>query len=84
MNFILRVTTYYCGTDSKIHQNYGFKTEEEASRNMINEMDNFNRLIYASDITDVVGYDMELVEWLSANSYRKVAEIHYNFGEAAK
>lgn len=84
MNFILRVTTYYGSTKSKLHQNYSFRTEEEAIRKMSNEMDNFARLIYASDITDIVGYDMKLVEWITGNSYRKVAEMSYNSGECVK
>lgn len=84
MNFILRVTTYYGSTNAKIHKNYSFKTEGEAINKIANEMSNFDRLIYASDITDIVGYDMELVEWLGANSYRKLVDVHYNSGEEAK
>lgn len=78
MNYMLEVNTRYRNSNENTIRRWAFKTYEEACGKMVEELEKLNRQIMAADLTKVIGYTIEVREWVTGNAYKKVAWINYD------
>jgi len=78
MNYILKVETRYKDNNGNNLRKWAFKTYYEACKQMIEELEKLNRQIQATDLTNVTGYTIEIIEWVTGNEYKTVEQINYD------
>ena len=78
MNYLLRITVRYGDKKACSFKSWGFKTYEEACKKMVEELEKLNRQIMVTDLTKVIGYTIEVREWVTGNAYKKIAWINYD------
>jgi hypothetical protein len=78
MNYILKVNTRYKNSEGNTLRKWAFKTYYEACKQMIEQLEKLNRQIQATDLTNVTGYTIEIIEWVTGNEYKTVEQISYD------
>lgn len=76
MNFILRVTVIWRGATPSTH-NQGFKSWHDALNNAVDEMESLRRCAEDPAVSCIIGYRVEITEWLGANTYKTRLKAEY-------
>lgn len=78
MNYMLEVNTRYRNSNENTLRRWVFKTYDEALKKMIEDLEALQRQCMVTELTYVIGYTIELREWVTGNAYKKVAWINYD------
>lgn len=76
MDFIVRVKVYWRGATPSTH-NQGFKSWHEALHKAEEEMEGLRRCAEDPELTNIIGYRVEIIEWLGLNTYKTRLKAEY-------
>lgn len=76
MDFTVRVTTIWRGS-SRVTENWRFANWHDALCNAVVHMEGLRRCAEDPERTSIIGYRVEIIEWLGASTYKTRLKAEY-------